>query len=139
MWEVGGSLEAVLLHQVKVITLVEDLASHGRIQAPERSYLAVFLGYELLAHGGDLYEEVVFGKIEIGREVLVGTALSIPGDRKRSGLILPGNPVKIEESGELAFAVMGKLMRNRSDASLNPIEGLESQEPSAAKWTSRSG
>jgi hypothetical protein len=94
--EVGGSLKAVFLHQVKVITLVEDLAADTRIQAPEGPYLAVFLGDELLAHRGDLDEEVVVGKIEIGSEVLVGTPLSVPRDWKRSRLVRPGNSVKVE-------------------------------------------
>ena len=139
MWEVGWSLETVLLHQVEVITLVEDLAAHTGIQTTERSYLAVLLGDELLAHRGDLDEEVIVGKVEIGSEVLVGTPLAVPRDRKCSRLVFPGNSVKIKERSELALAVVSKLMRNRSEASANLVEGLESQEPSAARWTSRSG
>lgn len=78
MWEVGGSLKAIFVNQVEVITLVKDLAADTRIQMAEGPYLAIFLGDELLAHRGDLDKEVVFRKIEIGSEVLVGTTLSIP-------------------------------------------------------------
>ncbi|HKZ20630.1 MAG TPA: hypothetical protein VJQ57_11005 [Acidimicrobiia bacterium] len=96
MWEIGGSLETVFLHQVKVITLVEDLAANTRIQPPEGFYLAVFLGDKLLAHGRDLDKEIIVGKVEIGGEILVRTPLTIPRNGKRSRLVDPRNSVKVE-------------------------------------------
>jgi hypothetical protein len=139
VWKIGGALEAVFLDQVEIIPLVEDLAADVRIETTKGPYFAVLFGDELLAHRGDLYEEVVVGKVEVGSEILVGPPFAVPGDGERPRLILPGDSVEIEERGKLALTVMSELMRDRSDAGVNLIRGLESQEPSAARWTSRSG
>jgi hypothetical protein len=94
--KIGGPLEAVFLNQVEIIPLVEDLAPDARIKTPECPYFSVLLGDELLAHRGDLNEEVVVGKVEVGSEVLVGPPFCVPGDGECPGLILPGDSVEIE-------------------------------------------
>jgi hypothetical protein len=94
--KIGRPFEAVFLNQVEIIPLVEDLAPDARIEAPEGPYFSVLLGDELLAHRGDLNEEVVVGKVEVGSEILVGPPFAVPGDRESPRLILPGDSVEIE-------------------------------------------
>jgi hypothetical protein len=94
--KVGRPFEAIFFNQVEIIPLVEDLAPDVRIEAPEGPYFSVLLGDELLAHSGDLDEEVVVGKEEVGSEILVGPPFAVPGDGESSRLILPGDSVEIE-------------------------------------------
>jgi hypothetical protein len=137
--KVGGAFEPVFLDQMQVVALVEDFAAHLRIETTQGPNFAVLLGDELLAHRGDLDVEVLFREKEVGSEILAGPALSIPGNGKSSRLVLPGNSIEIEQGCELPLAVVGKLMGDARFAGTDQTRGFESQEPSAARSTSRSG
>jgi hypothetical protein len=104
-----GFLEAVLDEEVQVITLVEDLAAQMRIQLSQPPNFAVLLGHELLAHRGDLDEQILVGKVEIRSKELAGCAFVIPFDGELLRLVLPRDIVEIEESRELALALVSEI------------------------------
>jgi len=106
--QVVGCLEAVLDEQVQVVPLVEDLAVDVRVVFGQQPDLSVLLGDELLIHRGDLDEQILVRQVEVGSEV--GRRLAVVGelDRKRPRFVVPAQPVEIEESRELALALVGK-------------------------------
>src|SRR5690606_22566273 len=67
------------------------------------------LGDELLAHRGDLDVQVLFGQIEVRGEELARVALPVPGDGERPRLVLPRDPVEVQQECELSFAVVSEL------------------------------
>jgi hypothetical protein len=89
--------ESVFLDQIQVIPLIEDLATHIRIEVAEQSDFGVLLGDQLLAHRGDLDEEVVVWQKEIRCEVLLRSPIPIPGDRERPRLVEPGDAVEVQK------------------------------------------
>src|SRR5580704_11204416 len=58
--------------------------------------------YRLL--DGKFNVKVVFGKIKIRCEKLDGLAALAPNNRKRPGLILPGDSIEVEQPCEFCFA-----------------------------------
>jgi hypothetical protein len=89
--------KSVLLDQVQVVPLIEDLATHIRIELAEHANFGVLLGHQLLAHRGYFDEEVVIRQEEIRREVLLRSTIPVPGDRERPRFIEPGNPVELQK------------------------------------------
>jgi hypothetical protein len=96
---------------VEVVPLIEDLAANLGVELAEAAHLAVLLGDQLLVHGGDLDVEILLGKVEVGGEVLGGLVTAVPGDGEGTGLVLPGDVVEVEQSGELALARMGEIQQ----------------------------
>jgi hypothetical protein len=108
VFEVIGLLETVLGDEMQVVTLVEDLAPDVGVVFLQLLDLLVLLGHELLVHRGDLDEEVVVGKVEVGREEL-GRLPITETDGEATGLVFPGNAIEIKEEGELTLAVVGEV------------------------------
>jgi len=104
--QLGGFLQPVLHQQVEVVPLVEELDLDLRVQLPEASGLAVLLGHQLLVQGGDLDVEVIDGQVEVGAEALDRLVVLAPLQGKLSRLVLPGDPVEVEQFGELALRVV---------------------------------
>jgi len=63
-------LESVFDNQMEIVALVENFASDVGVDGLETADLLVLLGHEFLVHGRDLDEQVIVGKIEVGREPL---------------------------------------------------------------------
>lgn len=101
--------EVVLDEEVEKVALVEDLAVDVRVVGSEQTNLAVLLGDEFLIHRGDLDEEVLIGKVEVRGEPSSRLVSIVEFDGKRPRLVLPGDPVEVEQSGELSLAVVGEL------------------------------
>jgi hypothetical protein len=95
--EMVGILEPVFHDQLDVVPLVEDLAADVWIELTQKTDLAVLLRDQLLAHRRDLDEQVLFGQVEVGREELARIAVAVPGNRERAGLVLPRDPVEVQE------------------------------------------
>jgi len=109
-WLLEGirGFQVVLDEQVEEIPLVEDLAVDVGVVLPQQPDLSVLLGDELLVHRRYLDEHVLVGKIEVRSEPAGGLAVSVELDREGLWLVLPGDPVEVEESGELPLAVVGE-------------------------------
>jgi hypothetical protein len=101
-----GLLEPVLDQQVQVIPLIEDLAADVGVELHQASHLAVLLGDELLVQRRDLDVDVEFGKIEVRREPLRGSAPTVPVDVERRGFVVPRDLVEVEQLPELSFTVV---------------------------------
>src|SRR5205085_5190441 len=86
--------------------LVEDLAAHLRITFPETSDLPVLFRDELLVQRGDLDVEVVLREVEVRRELLDHVPLLVPLQVEGGRLVLPFDLIEVEESRELALAVV---------------------------------
>jgi hypothetical protein len=106
--EVFGRLEAVFDQEVEVVPLVEDLAVDVGVVLAEETYLSILLGDELLVHRRDLDEEVLVGDVEVGCEELRRFAVVVELDREGGRLVVPVQPVEIEESGELPLTVVSE-------------------------------
>jgi hypothetical protein len=107
--DLGRLLESIFHQQGEIVTLVEDLAPHIWIQLAQATDLAVLLGNELLVQRGDLDVEVELREVEIRREALGRVPVPVPRDLEAAGLVLPPDFVEIQQLGELALAVVGKL------------------------------
>jgi hypothetical protein len=105
---VVGLLQAVLHDQMEIVALVEDLASDVGVIFLELANLLVLFGHQLLVHRGDLHEQVVVGEKEVGCEELDGLTV-FEVDREAPCLVLPRDPVEIEEQCELTLTVVGEL------------------------------
>ncbi|MEX2624907.1 MAG: hypothetical protein WD651_14410 [Acidimicrobiia bacterium] len=92
-----GILQTVFLDEMQIVSLIEDFALDLGIEGPQQTDLGVLFGDKLLAHRGDLDIETVLGQIEIGSEVVAGSTFTVPGNRKRPGLVLPREPVEVEQ------------------------------------------
>ncbi|MFQ5523319.1 MAG: hypothetical protein ACE5F5_07040 [Acidimicrobiia bacterium] len=75
----------------------------------EPAHLLVLLGDELLVHRGDFDVEVVFGKVEVRGEETGGVALIVEFDGEGSRFVFPGDPVEVEEEGELPLTVVSEV------------------------------
>jgi hypothetical protein len=104
--QLGRLLKPVLHQQVEVVALVEELDLDLRVQLSEAPGLAVLLGHQLLVQGGDLDVEVVVGQVEVRAETLDRLVVLVPLEGELSRLVLPGDPVEVEQFGELALRVV---------------------------------
>jgi hypothetical protein len=59
-------LEAVFQQEVRVVTLIQDLAFHVGVELMQPADLAVLLGDELLVQSRDLDVDVELGKVKVG-------------------------------------------------------------------------
>src|SRR5436190_869831 len=100
------SLEPVLRDEREVVALVEALAAHLRIAFPESSDLSVLLRDELLVQRGDLDVEVVLRQVEVRGELLDDVPVLVPLQVEGGRLVLPFDLIEVEESRELALAVV---------------------------------
>ena len=89
--------------------MIEDLASHVRIERREPAGLAVLLRHQLLVESGDLDVKVELGEVEVRGEALGRVAVAVPVDLEGRRLVVPVDLVEVQELGELTFAVMGEL------------------------------
>jgi hypothetical protein len=101
-------LESVLDQQMEVITLVEDLALDVRVMFAQEPHLAVFLGDQFLAHRGDLDVDVVLWQVEIWSEVFRWLTVIVPLQGERVRLVVPVDPVEVQQSRKFAFAVVSE-------------------------------
>jgi len=76
---------------------------------PQQAYLAVLLGDQLLTHRGDLYVDVIFGKVEIGPEEPRWFALIVPLEGKGMWLVLPVDTVEIQQPSKFPLAVVSEI------------------------------
>src|SRR5688572_29017122 len=104
----GAVLEAVLRDEREVVPLIEHLASDLRIALPELPDLPVLPGHQLLVERGDLDVEIELRKEEVGGESTDDVPLTVPLDVEGSGLVVPGDPVEVEELCELALRGVGE-------------------------------
>jgi hypothetical protein len=91
-----------------LVVEVEDLAVDVGVVLAEETYLSILLGDELLVHRRDLDEEVLVGDVEVGCEELRRFAVVVELDREGGRLVVPVQPVEIEESGELPLTVVSE-------------------------------
>lgn len=102
-------LKPVLHQKIEIVALIEHLAFDMRVVFSQESYLPILLRHEFLAHCGDLDVHVIFGKIEVGSEETGWFAFVVPFHSEDIRFVLPIDSVEVEESGELAFAVVSEL------------------------------
>ena len=105
---VVGLLQTVFDDQLHVVTLIEDLAAHVRMNGLEQFHLLVLLRDQFLVHCCDLDVEIFIRKVEVGGEPGSRFAVIVELDGERGRLVLPCQAVEIEESGKLALAVVGE-------------------------------
>jgi hypothetical protein len=122
-----GRLQPVLHQQVQVVPLVQDPDVDLGVQLLQAAGLAVLLRDQLLVQRGDLDEEVIGRQIEVGRERLGRPALAVPLEDEGPRLVVPDDPVEVEELGELQLGIVREadcgvrqrvVTRRRSGASL---------------------
>ena len=106
---VVGFFETVLDEKMEVVALVEDLAVDIGVELFQPPHFAVLLGHQLLVHRRYLDEEVIFEEVEVGGEEPGRSSFLVPGQREGTRFVGPGNTVEVEQAGELALAVVGKL------------------------------
>ncbi len=94
---------------MQIVALVEDLATDIRVYCLQLANLLVLLGDELLVHRGDLDEQVVVGKVEIGGEPLGRLTVRVEDDREATRLVFPGNTVEVQEECELPLTVVSEV------------------------------
>jgi hypothetical protein len=102
-------LKSVLHQKIEIVTLIEDLAFDLRVVFSQESYLPILLRYEFLTHCGDLDVHVIFGKIEVGSEEAGWFSFVVPFQSEGIRFVQPIDSVEVEESGELALAVVSEL------------------------------
>ena len=105
---VVGLLQTVFDDQLHVVTLIEDLAAHVRMNGLEQFHLLVLLRDQFLVHRGDLDVQVVVGQIEVGSEVFGRFTVFVELNRKTLRFVVPRNPIEIEKKGELALTVVSE-------------------------------
>jgi hypothetical protein len=105
----GGLLESVFDEQVQVVALIEDLASHVRIERREPADLAVLLGHELLVQGRDLDVEIEIPQVEVRRESLRRIPVAVPVDLEGRRFVVPVDLIEVQELRELTLAVMSEV------------------------------
>ena len=101
-------LQPELHQQVEVVALVEDLHVDLGVQLPQPADLAVLLGDQPLVERGDLDVQVVGRQVEVRPEGLGRLAGAVPLEGEFGGLVLPGNPVEVEQLGELPLGVVSE-------------------------------
>jgi hypothetical protein len=97
------------------------------VELAQPARLAVLLGDELLVQRRDLDVEVVRGQVEVGCERLDRIALPVGLEREGARLVLPRDPVEVEELGELPLGVVREadlLVRERLAQRSAPLRGL---------------
>src|SRR6476619_3798639 len=104
--ELGRRLESVLHEQVQVVALVEHLDPHVGELLAQPARLAVLLGHESLVQRRDLDVDVLGREVEVRRESLGGIPLEIQLEGERPGLVLPRDPVEVEQFRELPLRVV---------------------------------
>src|SRR5207247_1076962 len=97
-----------LQHQRPEVAGVEEFDADVGIQLVDATELAVLLADELLAEGRHLEIEVEVGQPEIRREALDDHTVQVPQDRERVGLVLPADPVEVEDPAHLGLAGVGE-------------------------------
>src|SRR5579885_174248 len=104
----GGAGDAIFENQVLKILLIKHLDVNMRINRAQKLYFTVFSRHQRLLHGGQFDVQIELRKIEIGGERLRHIAVLVPLQRKRARLVLPGNPVEIEQIREQLLARMAE-------------------------------
>src|SRR3990170_4080328 len=103
----GG--HAVLQQQGGHVAAVEQLDVDQGMLLPERPDLAVLVGDEILASGGQLDVHLLQWKKEIGSEALQQIARLVGRQGKGGGLVLPGDSVEVQQPGEFGLDRMGEI------------------------------
>src|SRR4029077_8675719 len=93
----GGRTESVLQQQLPEVPAVEDLDVHCGVEFAQAPHLAVLPRDETLLQRSEFNEQVILGKIKIGVETLDPPPPLVPLQGERSGLVLPTDPVEIED------------------------------------------
>jgi hypothetical protein len=94
---------------VEIVTLVEHLAMNVWVVLPEKAHLTVLLGDQLLAHGGDLYIDIILREVEVWPEVSGRSAPVIPFEGEGMWLVLPIDSIEVQQSRKFLFAVVREL------------------------------
>jgi len=89
------------------ITFIEE-GDHDTMQLLSQANLPVFTRRLRLAHHRALDVRPDLGEEEVGRERFAHLAVLVPPQDKLVWLVLPGDPVLIEEQCESPFNRMGK-------------------------------
>src|SRR5581483_1237411 len=96
----------VSLCEALEVALVEELDLHVGIALAELAELAVLPRHERLLHDGHLEVEVLLRQEEVGREGLQDAAVLILREDERARLVLPGDPVEVEDLRALEFRLV---------------------------------
>src|SRR5439155_5076997 len=104
--ELGPRLRQVVLgEKLPEVPVVQQLDLHVRIELPQAPQLAVLARDQALLHPRDLDVEVEVGDVEVGREALGHAPVLVPGQVERARLVLPAQPVEVEQPREGALAL----------------------------------
>ncbi len=101
----------VPLGQTFDVALVEELDADFRVQLPQSPELAVLPGHEGLLHHRDLDVEILLGKEEVRGECTRDASFGVLLEHERAWLVLPGDPVPVEDLGTLALGVVDESRR----------------------------
>ena len=78
------------------------------IEALNLAELAVLARHERLLHDGDLDEEVLLGKVEVGRERAHDATVLVALEDERLRLVVPGDAVVVEDLRALHLDTVGE-------------------------------
>ena len=99
---------AGLDQQLLVVLAVEQADIDLGVELAQQAHLAVLRRDKRLLHRRHLDVEVMLGQVEIGREHL-RHAFAFPRHREGHRLVLPADPVVVEEASELLLRGMREL------------------------------
>ena len=105
---VGEREPAELEHERPEVAGVEQLDPDVGVELADPAQLAVLLADELLAEGRHLEVELEVRQPEVRREALDDGPVEVPQDRERVRLVLPADPVEVEDPGHLGLAGVGE-------------------------------
>src|SRR5215471_10989724 len=109
-----GQAQAVPLREPLDVPSVKELDSNVRVEAAQLPDLPVLACHERLLHDGDLDEQVLLGKVEVRRERAHDAPLLVSLEHERLRLVVPADPVVIEDLGALELAAIGEPRRSRA-------------------------
>lgn len=110
LWSCRIRVEPILNHEASVVPSVQQLDVHLGVQLSQATQLPVLLCHQALFQRGQLDVQVELRKIEVGREALDYPSFGVVLQRECPGLVFPLNLVKVQEVGELSFALVGERM-----------------------------
>ena len=90
------------------ITPIEEAYLDVWVELAQAAQLAILPGDETLLQRGELDVEIELWQVEVRGEHL-GDPVAVPFRRERGRLVVPLDPVEIEDVGELRLTRMGEL------------------------------
>src|SRR6266550_8715835 len=129
----AGEVEAESLSQALDVAPVEELDPNVRVALAKFPQLAVLSCHERLLHHRHLNVEVLLREIEVGREGLRDTAVLALRQRERPRLVLPGNAVKVQQTGAFALCVVREARSLHASGWLGPHPTESSSGPGCCR------